>query len=64
MKANAQLAGEARQAVQIELGSVGRFKLGRMIRSSSRRTDDSIFTRIINHEIENIIEMCNEHPEG
>jgi DNA-binding MurR/RpiR family transcriptional regulator len=54
----AQLSREAQQAIQVELGTVGRFQLVRQMRSES--TEDipaSEFERIVSFEIENLVNL-------
>lgn len=53
-----QLAREAQQAIQFELGTAGRFQLVRRIRSESlKKEPTSSLERILKHEIENLVNL-------
>lgn len=53
-----QLAREAQQAIQFELGTAGRFQLVRRMRSESlKKEPTSLFERILNYEIENLVNL-------
>jgi DNA-binding MurR/RpiR family transcriptional regulator len=53
-----QLAREAQQAIQFELGTEGRFQLVRRIRSESlKKEPNSSFERVLEYEIENLVNL-------
>jgi DNA-binding MurR/RpiR family transcriptional regulator len=54
-----QLSSEIRQAIQLEYGSGDRFKLGRYLEGEyARKNDDSLFSRVISSEIDNLIRLA------
>ena len=53
-----QLAREAQQAIQFELGTAGRFQLVRRMRSASlKKESTSSFERVLKYEIENLANL-------
>lgn len=53
------LSSEIRQAIQLEYGSGDRFKLGRSLEGQyARKNDDSLFSRVISSEIDNLIRLA------
>jgi DNA-binding MurR/RpiR family transcriptional regulator len=54
-----QLSSVIRQAIQLEYGSGDRFKLGRYLEGEyARKNDDSLFSRVISSEIDNLIRLA------
>ena len=53
------LSSEIQQAIQLEYGSGDRFKLGRSLEGIyARKNDDSLFSRVISSEIDNLIRLA------
>jgi DNA-binding MurR/RpiR family transcriptional regulator len=53
-----QLAREAQQAIQFELGTAGRFRLVRRMRSESlKKEPTSSFERVLKYEIDNLVNL-------
>ena len=54
-----QLSSEIRQAVQLEYGSLDRFRLGQSLEAGyARKDDDSLFSRVITSEIDNLVRLA------
>ena len=54
----AQMAGEARHAIQTDFGMVDRFQIGRLLDGQARVEDDgSLFAKIVASEIENLVSL-------
>jgi DNA-binding MurR/RpiR family transcriptional regulator len=53
-----ELNEEVRGAIQLQYGSVDRFKLSQLVKESiNNKEDDSIFSRMISREMENIFQL-------
>lgn len=54
----AAMVSETRQSIQFEMSAAGRFRLGQQSRIESvKKSDKSVFSRVIGQEIENLINL-------